>query len=333
MNWTVGQILEQLAPDIGGAGIVLDCNERARNTAIDKYNEITRLLMLETNSHEVRMCLPICGGCVSLDRRIEAIRMARVENRNLTPFSRNFRFLQANTGAFPEHENCVGSLLDMGDGFATHVDPPVPMHLVAYSDQQENAEATITFGYVEPGRQREVFHSLAIVKGTDLANRPHYTAGDPNTPGDAEVVRSVTKSRTKGYVYIWGFNPLTEDMIWLSTMAPDEISAGYRRYKVPGTDPSKSYTLDCVVTLRWIPLYDDRDLSLIQQPDAYKRMAKGLAALESGDDRDYERWRNRAVSLIDKQKLVKEGAASRRLNISIRHGGARIARPKISSTI
>jgi len=270
------------------------------------------------------MCLPICDGCVTLDRRIESIRKARLDRRNLEVHSKFFRYLDAGCGgSFPD-DTC--DIQDMGDGYPTHFDLPYPMHLVAYSDQDEDADTRIKFNYVEPHNAREVRHSLQLVKGTKLANRPKFTAGNADLSGVAEYVRSIKKPRTNGYVYVFGYdaNPGIEDLVWLTTMAPDETNTGYRRYRIPGITSSVEKTLDCIVTLRWVPLYAEDDISLIQQPDAYKRMARGLAALEGGDDRDYERWKNRAVKLLEKQKVKRDGSIKRIPNIAIRHPGARI---------
>lgn len=315
----VRDILEEIADDVGGHGIDLDCFDQNQNPALKLFNRAQRLLMKEGDweGTDQEICIDVREGCITLDYRIETIKQFLLNNAPGKIHNRTFKYLQSGPGALDKDHWYCGSLLeDAGDSFPLFRDLSCSMHVTAISDRPEMDTATLSiYGTDENGREASRWHSDD--KGYTIPIKPgqgEYTADDGYSSGKFKHIAALSKPRTNGYVFVYGIIPGFVP-VWLTTMAPDETSSRHRRYKIPGIGTACGVEMTALVSMRWVKQYPS-DIALIQDIDAFKFMAKALKELDDDNHGSYLQYRNAAVSQLKKQRRKKHPAHGTRLNVT-----------------
>ena len=236
---TVKQVLEEIA---GGTGKNVNCVDEEE--LLKLYYRIIKLASLYGVWHnmlrEIEFCAQNC--CITLPREVEKIVFAK--SGNWRPRSRDVRwkYLQGTDGDMDCNSPKMG-YEEIGDHFATFTDLKEPMRILAFSDRREDAEAEIIFfAYDEVGREMRLSNEVAPgipVPLKQASVRSFFSiAKDITTTEKLRTPYQITKSVTRGYVTVYGWDEKANDLVWLTTMAPDEECAEYRRYKFAGTPVS-----------------------------------------------------------------------------------------------
>lgn len=327
MIFRVSDVLEEIAPFVDGAGVDAAC-EPGRSKAMAALNRATRQLMNEGDwpGAEAEICIPVHDCCLTLDERFETIRTAN--QRRGAPLSilgQGFKYLEGGMGALDCcGSECLSMMEDLGDGHALHRDLPRAMPVLAFSDRHEAADACLEMRGTD-ANGKELLSAIPIRHSHGADRAPAYSAPAPDhwSTGRWSRLVELRKPKTEGYVYVYGYEPATGEMCWLSSLQPDTLSPSHRRYRVPGGNGACPKEIIAKVSLRWRKLLRGDDVSLIQNPDALARMVQALAALDAGDAGRYEFYKNSAISQLRKQIARRDRPA--KTGLQVRMGRAPLA--------
>lgn len=317
----VRDILEEIADHVLGTGVDIACSQDAEDKALKVFNESQRLLMnrgdFDGTDREIK--LQITGGCITLDRRIETIKQYQICGRPGRIWNDHFKYLQQHN---IDRSNWItgATLEDAGDHFALFNDLTMPMHIMACSDRPECEGAELTV-YGSDCSYREVSRHWTGDKGftipiVEQGGSPSYTGDDGHSSGKVTRIEALKKTRTAGYVYVYGYIPGGSSPVWLVTIAPDETNPRHRRYRVPGVPENKTLEMTANVSLRWVKQYPG-DVALIQNIDAFILMARALNARDDNEYGLYQTLRNAALSELKHQRAKKHPAHSGALNVRL----------------
>jgi len=331
----VDDILEEISDHVGGHGIGdIHCSDAARDKALKTYHEISRLLMnrgdFEGTDREI--CLTVDQGCITLDRRIETVKQFLLNNKAGRVYNDNFKYLQQGPGSLDSEKWQSGATLeDVGDTFPLINDLEKAMFITAHSDRPEDSGTELTvYGYDEKNKEvsrywEETGKGYTIELKEKGDGRPDYTGPDSRASGKLSHIEALRKTRTKGYISVYGYLPHYDDDTgeldcyeskWLVTMAPDETNAQHRRYKVPGASEDCDFDMTARVSLRWHKQYLG-DVALIQNIDSHILMAKALTARDDNEMGLYSNLRNAAISELKHQRAKKHPAHGNTLNVKV----------------
>jgi hypothetical protein len=317
--FSVGDALPLIGRKLHGSGVDIRC-EPGLTDALEMYNKANRLLMLEKETSVTAYThIPVAGGCVTLDRRIKRILQAKVGCESVKVVGQGFQFLDA--VAYEQYDGCgcMDRMTFIGQ-FPTHRDLDMPRLIFAVSDRPEDDGAQmLVIGTDEAGAELRTLGSgkgmmVPIIYATcDVA--PQFNCGDGYHSGQVGSITMLRKGRTAGYVQVWGLDERSGTVYWITTMAPDETSPALTRYRMNGTAP---VSIRAHVSLQYVPLYDQNEVSLIQAIDAYEAMAQALHHYDANEYGLYQTYRNQAKSLIEKDRGQKDGT-THRLNVKVSH--------------
>lgn len=306
MTFLVRDILPYVATYLGGAGVSVDCPD-GEEQALRAYNDMTRRLMLEGDwdgcSAVVR--LPVHDGTVTLNRRFDAIIAYTAGGVPSAAVPRDFEFIQAAVGGFES-----SGLIDIGDRFPLMRDLSRPMNLMAVSERPERDSRIFFSGIDHLGRDYRASDLLVNFMG----QAPEFTSGDQFHPGIFRSVTAIRKTRTAGYVHVYGWDPQHMREQWLSTLAPDEVSPALRRYRL-GDGVCHDGSIKALVSLRWVPLYSLDDVSLIQLPEAFVSMALAMNHFGKSELQLYKGFLGEARRLLGLQVRRSEKGMKQVLNV------------------
>lgn len=331
MNWTVGDILPEVARHADGAGVSLD-SQAGRERALQVYNEIVEELMADDSWEGAfaHVEFAACEQCIALPSQFEGIRALTIDSRPSAIRPGSWRYLQQGPGGLADGCGLDG-IMDLGDGFATARDTAEPMALVIYSDKPEAATASaIIQGTDETGREiAQSFPGRDYAPGEQIQIVGAAFSPTGGTPDQPFVTRAkfarrpslVTKTVTNGHVYLLG-HKADADPVWLATYRPQETRPSYRRYQLPS---ATDRAIVAKVDLRFIPAVHESERALIQFRPAIKIYAQALAARDGSRFDDYQRYRNSALAKLRSVREKKVGMQSHLPNFSTFRSGASIA--------
>lgn len=155
-------------------------------------------------------------------------------------------------------------------------------------------------GYDEYGRWIRTQSNGTWVDGIDIEingdTLPYYTQ---TTQGISRVT-GVSKSATRGYVYLYVTGP-TGDPIHIGSYAPKETQAMYRRYHVRGLNCGKCYQILARCRRRFSPITADGDYLIISNLPAIKAMMQAVYYREANKIEDYANFKNVALGILRKE--------------------------------
>lgn len=334
MNWTVGDILPEVARHADGTGVCIETPE-GRLRALKVYNDCIEELMADDSwdgaTDEVEF--DVCDGCIALPSQFESIRALTIDSRPAPVRPGGWRYIQGGAGLT---DGCnLHEIEDMGDGFATARDLTEPMQLLIYSDKPETGMAqAVLQGVDTDGKEvsRGQFPGLVLEPGERIQIRGAGFAPIDGAAAQPLVTRAtfvrrpsvVTKTETVGHVYLLGYKA-GQDPVWLATYRPSETRPSYRRYRLKKQISDTPVSVTARVDLRFIPAVHDDERALIQFRPAIKIYAQALAARDSGKFDDYQRYRNSAIAKLKSQREKKIGTQTHIPNFSGVRSGSRIA--------
>lgn len=330
MILNIKHVLPEIALNAGGAGLDYK-TEPGRTHAFELYNRITRLLLLDGDweGTEVEMLLEVQNSRIALPYEAESIIWAKLEgNKKVDLRGIAYDFIDAGPG-FADLDTGAFDALQAEGPSPTHRDLPFPMHILTWSDRDEEPGTTL---HVQGADSEGIAVKtvlgpglpVPINRGTGAEHIPGYSAGDLFSDGKIATIRSVSKPRTNGRVYVFGFLPDVKRIVWLTTMGPDTISNTVTKYRVAGVPEDSECVVRARVMLRAVPQFHEEDVALVQSQDAYGRMAKALAYFDEGDLNRYTQYKNAALSVLNKQLRRGQRNHKHALNINLTHAPRRI---------
>lgn len=325
MIFRVSDALPEIAPFVEGGGVDPRC-EPGRSKAFSSMNRAIRQLMNEGDwkGMTVPVCLPVRGGgLVILDERFDAIRLAKWKTGSPIPiYSEGFKFLE---GGLDPAESGIPSLVDIGESTPLHRPLPRPMAIMAYSEQVEQDGIHLEIrGTDESGR--EALIPLPIRHSWRSASPPAYTGQDCDRwlSGRWSAVTELRKPVTKGLVHVFGYDPSSQESVWLATLRPESVCPVHRLYLAPRSACGNVGQIVAQASLRWHPMHFETDVLPVQNIDAVARMVQALHALDTRDPGGYEFYKNSAISQLNKQLAKHHRPTKKGLNVSVRRSGSAI---------
>lgn len=312
MLWRVRDILEVIAPALQLGGL---CDIADIKKALDAYNRINEIVMMRDDfpGTEADVEFTTLRGCLTLPSQFGAITALRVGGVATRILPSGFEYLEAGPGPI-RYDRDASVLQFLGDRFCTFTDLASPLHIGCWSDQKETAAVLRIYGTDDQGRELRVNGvpglPLNIIQGT-AENRP-----------DATVIRvahisAVVKTITAGHVELFGYEPATGAISWLSRLGPHETAPSLTRYMLPGISATAPLTVRARVSLQFTPLYALDDISLIQQREPYRLMAQALRCFDAEDGATGSEYQNRAMKMLKGAVAKKTKGQRQTLNISM----------------
>jgi hypothetical protein len=125
-----------------------------------------------------------------------------------------------------------------------------------------------------------------------------------------DVITSIIKPITNGYVELWATNGSTNTM--LSAYGPKETSPSYHAYFLPTfttNDASATQTVLLRGRRRFYPITSDDDIVIISNVQAMKNMIMALQKQEVSDMEGYQFYKNAAIGILVKEAKSYRGKA------------------------
>ena len=295
---------ERLAPFVGGTGycvsdpMVLSVINEAMEILTVKA-DISRMLIRYIRFYAY-------GNIIAMPRMVDKILEATICGSHSEVHSKWYEFMSNGPGRALEDGSGYQDFIDRGESCTIYDIPETisPTNLLIYSDCIEDEDATITIrGLDETGR--EVFVNGTI--GEELLLRAHAedidSIGGILTNNKFSKILSITKTATKGYIYLDTFSTETAERFHLATYHPNETAPSFRRYSLKGWNydsgaEKTGVIVDALVRLRHVPLVNDSDVPLLQNVSAIKKMVQAINFYDSGEVKSGTAYETLAEKLL-----------------------------------
>ncbi len=313
MRFLVSHIIDVIAEHIGGGGSQL-CSSADVARVLKHYNRINEILMSHQDwpGTEDNICLPVFDSVFTLPPRFESIKAFRSDAGTLPILPLGFQYLEGTLAQC----HPASALQCLGQHFATMRDLPRPLPVFAVTDATE--EFTITIhGTDEQGRHRRA--SLPVL-------RAYPDVSPQSSSFTFATITAIVKPITKGNVELAGWDDATGEMLWLSSLAPDESSPSLTRYTIPNFDHCKPQHVKACVSAAYRELWDLNEVAIIQAREPYRLMTQSLAHYDRSETGPGSEFAARALKLLKqrsaKAKIGQEIAVPIRRNNALpnRHG-------------
>lgn len=318
--YSVADMMVFVGRKLNGTGVDSTC-EPGLSQALEGLNAATRQLMVEERCIvDGFLMLPVsASGEITLDARIKEILEAKVMGHNSMPVvGKSAYFLDGAAYDSTGGEKCLPNRLEFqGSQHVLHQKLDKPRMLFAVSDNPLDVGLEmLVLGCDAAGQTLRTGASLGIMVPITHAtcDTAPVLACDPSaTARLVDGITMIRKPRTAGYVQLWGYEPETGDVFWLTTIAPPTVSPSYTKYRVRGWGSAAGHIF-AHVALKYVEMVDLNDVSIIQQPDAIELMTQAIAFRDSGDINSFQAYRNMAIAYIKKDKKAEQGSDFR-LNV------------------
>jgi hypothetical protein len=229
-----------------------------------------------------------------------------------------------------------GAIVDLGDHFAVARDlgADIALPLMVYSDMPEEGNAQITIQGTganeleiwenEPGIDRQPGEVVSIVPAGFMPNGGSQVPPVITRNSFLRRPSTVTKTQTRGHVYLYGYLGLGVEPLWMATYRPDETSPSYRRYRIK-QDPCSPVSVVARVDLRFVPAVSERERAMIQHRPAFEIYAQALAARRASQFDDYQKFRNSALAKLNRAKEKKHEMQTHTVSVSRVRSGAMLS--------
>jgi len=220
---TFKQVCEAVAPELGSG--FDPSSERAKNMVRLAIGQLLETYPIMLNK---KMRVWACGNLIVFPESVRRVKKYWMGGNCSRPQSINFEFLENGPG--PVDTSVAGhtELVDLGSTPCSY-QPSECLPVVVFSDRNDEG-------------------SIITIQGTDdngkIVRSENGTIGETiQLPGAQIEVRSnlsfktitsVVKSKTKGYVHLYSFDPVNNARYVLSRYEPDTLVAHMRQYRLPG---------------------------------------------------------------------------------------------------
>lgn len=294
MLYTLGYVRDLVSPYVLTGG---SCP--SAEIVKSRVNESIRRLLSEGRTDwdqtQRRVRLSVSNCLVTLPREFQAARLAAIDKGPADLFQNSYQYLESGPWIEGPGEHYGNDLMDEGDGWPTFFDIPdcetsPSYHLFAASARKEDEDKTIfVTGTGVSGDhllQESGFPGLNLPVSFWTGGKEGVLNGYPEkiSPVPVRSISGVTlPPGRKGYVSLYAYDPKTHAMFFLSKYHPDEVTPGYRRYRLLSDSSKNARTVDLLCKVRYLPASRDEDVLLIQNPDAIKTMVMAIREENAGN--------------------------------------------------
>lgn len=318
--YSVGDMLTFVGKKLNGTGVDPSV-EPGLSQALEGLNSATRMLMVEDRCVvDGYLMLPVSAeGVVTLDYRVKEITEAKVLGSNMMPVvGQGAYFLDGAAYDRTTGEACHASRLEFaGDRHVLHQKFDMPRMLFAISDNPaDSGKELLITGCDAAGNSLRTSGSLGLmvpITNADCNTAPVLACNGNVSSTVVADITMIRKPVTAGYVQLWGYDQNTGSVHWLTTIPPSVVSPSFTKYQLRGWAKGAA-SLFAHVVLKYEPMIDLNDISLIQQPDAIEVMVQAIAARDTGDYNTFQTYRNAALAYIRKDRRHERGTDFR-LNV------------------
>lgn len=248
---------------------------------------------------------------ISLPRDAEALLGLHV-NRSVQGIqSRWYEYLVNGPGVIPSPFPDIGSAIDLGDNFATTVDPTEAGVLRWKTTSLADVGTLVrVFG------QSDEYGNDVFTNG-ELGEEVELSSPSVDTTNQFLRVSSVAKPVTIGPVQLYVVNGATETL--LAEYAPTETRPQYRRYRLANTDQ----IVTGLCKLKYLPLIQENEPVTPPSIGALKMAVLALVYEDANDPASADAYWGRCYSLLNQQLKETRGMARHVLNGSFAAAGLR----------
>lgn len=260
-------------------------------TFLDLVNAAIRQLMQRggwfATVQPMRFCLQ--SNCFVLPPFVESVLAVnlnghRIDVANLwydfeplTPWHRHAAGLGYQFGG------CCGGITAVSDAMTSvvgQVPPQSTNYLRFYVSHQNDYGKTIYVYGLDANGQKFIstFPDGTVQEGLPLVLVKPYVQS-PLFSWVTRIVKPITAGVIRGYLY----DPVSGLMNLLGEYQPNETLPQYVHMKLEGAHGASGNTISCLVKLKFIPVYNDNDIVLIDNEDAIRDMILSLREKEQGN--------------------------------------------------
>ena len=264
-----GTIVDEVAPEIGtGFSANSDKARRIIRQAITQIIESNPILL-----HKV-VRLYAVGDMLVLPREVRRVQKYVLNGYSERPQHSFFEFIDNGPGL---NQNTWQSHNVMTDrGFTPVIyQPSAELQIQILSDRDEDELVCHVRGRTASDKEVRsqngtVGESIQITEGNTLVE----------SWASFNTITSFTKGRSKGYVHLYSYDPVTDARYLLAKYAPDEEVAAFRQYRLPGlnfkADVADINTVDALVILHQPRYFNDDDIVPLRNSLSIQMIARSI---------------------------------------------------------
>lgn len=249
---------------------------------------------------------------ISLPRDAESLLGLHVNHGVQGIQSRWYEYLVSGPGSIPSPLPDIGSAIDLGDNFATVIDPAqagvLRWKLTNIGDE---GLALRVFGHSDEFGN-DVFSSNGEL-GEEVTLAPNFA----DTQNQFYRVTSIVKPVTKGPIHLYVVNGQTETL--LAEYAPTETRPQYRRYRLANT----THVVTGLCKLKYLPLVQEDEPVIPSSIGALKMGILALVYEDANDPASADAYWGRCYGLLNQQLKETRGMARHVFNGSFAAAGLR----------
>jgi hypothetical protein len=225
--------------------------------------------------------------------------------------SRWYEYLVSGPGSIPSPMPDIGSAIDLGDNFATTIDPTQAGILRWKTTATEAEGLTVkVFGHTDQ-YGNDVYTNGSLGEEITLDSVP------VDTTNAFYQITSVVKPVTVGPVQLYVVNGATETL--LAEYAPTETRPQYRRYRLANTN----YVVTGLCKLKYLPLIQEDEPVIPPSIGALKMGILALVYEDANDPASADAYWGRCYALLNQQLKETRGMARQVFNGSFAAAGLR----------
>jgi len=303
--------------DIGIKNISGVCSS---STALADYvNRATRRLMKRGGWFGTEVAMRLCtGGCdVVFPRHVGTVLALRLCNSDYMQIRNNWWSILSpgNVGGWNNAIN--GSGFGYGAAAGGYSPAGIAGTTVPIFNQISGNEGKLIRYHVV--KAQDVGKTITLF-GFKYGNQPlqeqvsgawqngiTLTAASPSIPAPTPLVTritSVVREATQGMAYLYEYDTVTTKLRMLATYEPNETNPSYRHMAIPAltctpysTDEYdvKTWQMEALVKLQYIPVENENDFLLISDFDALAMAIQSIKYDEAGDSENAEKYMLKAI--------------------------------------
>lgn len=165
------------------------------------------------------------------------------------------------------------------------------------------------------------------------------TAVRPSVPSATTLVTQITsviREPTQGMAYLYEVDPVTSKKRMLAVYEPNETNPSYRHMQIPAltctpysTDEYdvKTWQMEALVKLQYIPVEDENDFLLISDFDALAMAIQSIKFDEANDPENAEKYMLKAIRELNFELRDKSPADQLSVRVNVMGSGRMIQNP------
>jgi hypothetical protein len=272
---TFGQARKLLAKYAGPAGVCPDSEE----VGLFVLQVLQHLLISGAHGNVRKFVFNAVRGQITLPYELETPLKIKIGDAVASVWSHWFDFYH--TGHEHGCREAFEALTEEPDYYSTVYDlhPPFSrVGVLGIVDEDKDSHIVVS-GYDQTGREVVTQHQgkeiigeyLQIIRGKVQVSNVNFSS-----------IKTIQKSRTKGYATLYGIDPQTGAKKFLSDYAPFEEIPRYRRFRLTSKCPD-SVKVTVLGRIRLKEYYADNDILPFENHYALVLAAQGMQSNENND--------------------------------------------------